>query len=212
MRTGKGEDMVKIIGICGSPRKKSAYTALAAALEAAKETGDVEIELIELRARKMNFCIHCNKCIREEATTCTVYEDDMTPLYEKLYQADGMIIASPVYEMNITAQLATFFNRFRPTWNIIKKDPEFFSHKVGSAIAVGGTRSGGQESTINAILGFYHTQGIIVCNGGAGIYAGASLWNQGDGTREMEDAIGIANAKEIGQKTAALTKRIKGRV
>ena len=151
--------MVKIIGICGSPRRKSSYAALREALDGALETGDVEVELIELRARKLNFCIHCNKCLREDAVRCTVYEDDMTPLYEKVYQADGMIIASPVYEMNITAQLAAFFNRFRPTWNIIKKDPTFFNRKVGAAIAVGGTRNGGQEGALNAILGFYHTQG-----------------------------------------------------
>ena len=153
--------MVKIIGICGSPRRKSSYAALREALDGALETGDVEVELIELRARKLNFCIHCNKCLREDAVRCTVYEDDMTPLYEKVYQADGMIIASPVYEMNITAQLAAFFNRFRPTWNIIKKDPTFFNRKVGAAIAVGGTRNGGQEGALNAILGFYHTQGMV---------------------------------------------------
>ncbi len=148
--------MVKIIGICGSPRRKSSYAALREALDGALETGDVEVELIELRARKLNFCIHCNKCLREDAVRCTVYEDDMTPLYEKVYQADGMIIASPVYEMNITAQLAAFFNRFRPTWNIIKKDPTFFNRKVGAAIAVGGTRNGGQEGALNAILGIFH--------------------------------------------------------
>jgi len=193
--------MVKIIGICGSPRRKSSYAALREALDGALETGDVEVELIELRARKLNFCIHCNKCLREDAVRCTVYEDDMTPLYEKVYQADGMIIASPVYEMNITAQLAAFFNRFRPTWNIIKKDPTFFNRKVGAAIAVGGTRNGGQEGALNAILGFYHTQGM-------GTYAGASLWNPGDGSGEMDDPEGLKRARALGAKMADLTKRL----
>ena len=191
--------MVKIIGICGSPRRKSSYAALREALDGALETGDVEVELIELRARKLNFCIHCNKCLREDAVRCTVYEDDMTPLYEKVYQADGMIIASPVYEMNIT---------FRPTWNIIKKDPTFFNRKVGAAIAVGGTRNGGQEGALNAILGFYHTQGMVVCNGGAGTYAGASLWNPGDGSGEMDDPEGLKRARALGAKMADLTKRL----
>lgn len=200
--------MVKIIGICGSPRRKSSYKALQAALEGACATGNVEVEVIELRARKLNFCIHCNKCLRDEAVQCTVYEDDMTPLYEKVYNADGLIIASPVYEMNITAQLAAFFNRFRPTWNIIKKDPAFFNRKVGAAIAVGGTRNGGQEMALNAILGFYHTQGMVVCNGGAGTYAGASLWNPGDGSEEMSDPAGIEKARALGAKMAVLTKQL----
>ena len=92
----------------------------------ALETGDVEVELIELRARKLNFCIHCNKCLREDAVRCTVYEDDMTPLYEKVYQADGMIIASPVYEMNITAQLAAFFQPVPPYLEYYKKGSHIF--------------------------------------------------------------------------------------
>lgn len=200
--------MYKIIGICGSPRKKSSYEALAAALAAANETGEVETELVELRGRKMNFCIHCNKCIRDDSAECTVYQDDMTELYDKVYQADGIIIASPVYEMNITAQLATFFNRFRPTWNIIKNDPTFFSNKVGAAIVVGGTRNGGQEMTINAIHGFFHTQGIVVCNGGPGVYAGASLWNPGDGSKTMDDPAGIENARAVGTRLAQLTKKV----
>lgn len=203
--------MYKIIGVCGSPRRKSSYKALLTALASAEATVDVEVELIELRARKISFCIHCNKCIRDNAPRCTVYDDDMTELYDKVYEADGMIISSPVYEMNITAQLATFFNRFRPTWNIIKNNPDFFSNKVGAAIAVGGTRNGGQEMAINAIHGFYHTQGIVVCNGGPGVYAGASLWNMGDGSGAFDDTLGIENAKVIGKRLAELTKKVAGK-
>ena len=200
--------MYRILGICGSPRKKSSYTALKAALEAAEATGEIETELIELRGRKLNFCIHCNKCVREHDTKCPVYDDGMTELYEKVYQCDGMIVASPVYEMNITAQLATFFNRFRPTWTMLEKDPYFFSRKVGAAIAVGGARNGGQEQAINAIMGFYHTQGFTICNGGVGIYAGASLWNPGDGAGEMVDEEGMEKARAVGRKLAMTTKLV----
>ena len=65
--------MIKVVGVCGSPRKKSMYTALQAALDAAKATGnDVEVELIELRGRKINCCIHCNKCLRDGSDRCSV--------------------------------------------------------------------------------------------------------------------------------------------
>ena len=136
--------MVKILGICGSPRRKSCYKALETALEAAKNAEEgVEVELVELRAKKMNFCIHCNKCLRDKSDRCTVFKDDMTELYDKFYEADGVIIASPVYEMNITAQLCTFFDRFRSAWLKGVEDPDFFAHKVGAGITVGGTRNGG---------------------------------------------------------------------
>lgn len=81
---------------------------------------------MELRAKKMNFCIHCNKCLRDKSDRCTVFKDDMTELYDKFYEADGVIIASPVYEMNITAQLCTFFDRFRSAWLKGVEDPDFF--------------------------------------------------------------------------------------
>ena len=201
--------MVKILGICGSPSRKSSYTALQAALEAAKAQGDVEVELVELRARNMKPCVHCNKCLRDESDRCTVFNDDMTELYDKFYEADGVIIASPVYEMSVTAQLSTFFSRFRSAWMISVKDPYFFTKKVGSAIVVGGTRNGGQEFALQTIVNFYNTQGITVCNGGSGIYAGTALWNPGDGSGQMNDEWGMENARALGKKTAIMAKIMK---
>lgn len=202
--------MVKIIGICGSPRRKSSYKAMEAALAAAKAQGDVEVELIELRARKMNPCFHCNKCLRDEADRCTVFQDDMTELYDKFYEADGIIIMSPVYDMNITPQLSTFFSRFRSAWRISARDKYFFMKKVGAAMAVGGTRNGGQEAVINCIMNFYNTHGITICNGGGEVYAGAACWSPGDGSTEMHDEIGMKNAATLGEKVAVMAKIMKG--
>lgn len=200
--------MTKILGICGSPRKKSSYTALAAALTAAEEVGGVEVEMIELRAKNIKPCIHCNKCLREKSDRCMVYQDDMTPLYDKFYGADGLIIISPVYDMNFTPQLAAFFSRFRSAWSIGAEKPYFFMKKVGAAMSVGGTRNGGQEAVIQSIHNFYHTQGITICNGGGSVYAGAALWNPGDGSTEMDDPVGIDNAKTLGMKAAMLAKEL----
>lgn len=202
-------EKVKILGICASPRRKSSYRALKAALDAAERQGDVQVELVELRARKMNCCIHCNKCLRDESDRCTVYQDDMTELYDKFYNADGVIIASPVYEMNITAQLSTFFSRFRSAWMISVKDTYFFMKKIGASIAVGGTRNGGQEATVTTINNFYNTQGMTVCSGGSGVYAGVCLWNPGDGSGEMEDPEGMKNAETLGEKVAVMAKIMK---
>ncbi len=202
--------MLKILGICGSPRKKATYTAMQAALKAAEEEGGVETELIELRARKLNFCIHCNKCLKENARTCSVFDDDMTPLYEKVYECDALLVGSPVYEMNITAQLATFFDRFRPTWVMLEKDPYFFTRKVGAGLVVGGTRHGGQEAAMNAIFGFYHTQGFTICNGVGAGYPGACLWAPGDGGTPMDDEYGMETARGLGKKLAYTAKLMNG--
>lgn len=202
--------MIKILGICGSPRRRSAYSALMAALEAAKNSGEeVETELVELRQKQINFCVHCNACLRKNADSCTIYKDDMTPLYEKFYEADGIIIASPVYEMNITAQTAAFMDRFRSAWIKGVEDPEFFIRKVGAGITVGGTRNGGQEMAMNAINNFFITQGMTLCPVGNGMYSGAMLWNAGDGTTIMDDPTGMENAKVLGKKVAIMARVMK---
>lgn len=198
--------MAKILGICGSPRKKESYAALEAALSAAAAHEGVETELVSLRAKKINPCIHCNKCLKDNADRCTVYHDDMDELYDKFYKADGIIIASPVYDMNITPQLAAFFSRFRSAWKLSVQDPHFFMNKVGAAISVGGTRNGGQEGVIHSIHNFYSAHGITICCGGGEIYAGAALWNPGDGSDTMDDPQGMQNAKDLGSKLAIITK------
>ncbi len=204
--------MVKILGVSGSPRKAATEYALMQALEAAEEVKGIQTQLISLRNRKIGFCIHCDRCIREETSYCVIHaDDDMHELYEPFYEADAYIIGSPVYDMGVTGQLATFFNRFRSTWNYVKEKPGHFSNKVGSAIAVGGTRNGGQETTINVILGFYYTMGIMVVSGGMGIYHGASVWSKDKkALGAQEDEIGMKNVRTIGRKVAEAANLVKG--
>jgi len=196
--------MVKILGISGSPRKAATEYTLGRALSAAEKIEGVETELVTLRGRKLGFCIHCDRCVREGTTYCLVHpDDDMNELYDTFYNADGYIIASPVYEMNLTGQLATFLNRFRPTYTLLKENPDYFRYKVGGAIAVGGTRNGGQEQTIHAIQGFYHTQGMMVINGGLGVYAGVSVWSQDRKAKGAEeDEFAMGNAEMLGRRVA----------
>jgi len=197
---------VKILGICGSPRKAASEYALTQALEAAAGVGGVggvETDMIELRGKTINFCIHCDKCLRDGADRCTLHHDDMSDFYDRFYFADGYIVSSPVYDMAIPGQLVTFFNRFRANYTLLKANPDYFMRKAGGAIAVGGTRNGGQESAIKVIHDFYNTMGMTVVNGSMAGYAGASIWSR-DRKAEgaAEDEFGIANARALGHKVA----------
>lgn len=203
--------MVKILGICGSPRKAASEYALMQALEAVAEVEGTEVDVMTLRAKTINFCIHCDKCIRDGADRCTLHSDDMSALYDRFYAADGYIVASPVYDMALPGQLVTFFNRFRATYTILKDRPDYFLRKVGGAIAVGGTRNGGQESAIKVIHDFYHTMGMTVVNGSMAGYAGASVWSQ-DRKAEgaAQDEFGMKNVRTLGTKVARTALLIAG--
>ena len=111
--------------------------------------------------------------------------------------------------MNITAQLCTFFDRFRSAWLKGVQDPDFFAHKVGAGITVGGTRNGGQESTMSSITNFFLTQGMTVCTGGSGMYSGPMLWNPGDGSTPIDDPDGFKNCEILGRKMAKMARIMK---
>ena len=202
--------MVKIIGVCGSPRKQASYYALGQALEAAKAEGDVEVELISLQGKKFSPCIACNKCIRDDSPICTLYKDDITDILPKILEADGLILASPVYEMCPTPQMSGFLSRFRGGWVVLSKNPDLFARKVGGCIAVGGTRNGGQEHTIKSLMGWFHTNGWTTANGGLCMYEGAAVWSQDKGAEgAAADEEGMIRCRRLGQKVARLAKALK---
>ncbi len=196
--------MAKIIGISGSTRKNATDYALQEALKAAAEIDGIETEFFSVRGKTIHPCIHCDRCIKENYMGCLVYkDDDMDEIYHRCLEADGLIVASPVFEMGISPQLSAFFSRFRSMYNVLKKDPEAYGKVVGGAIAAGGTRNGGQEMTIACIHNFYHTQGCVVTGGALGVYAGASVWTQDNRKfNDDVDPIGCENARKLGRKVA----------
>ena len=152
----------------------------------------------------------CNACVRKGVTHCVVYSDDMGTWNEDFFKYDGILIGTPVYEMGITPQLCGFLSRFRSEYLNHRDNPDLRLYMPGAALAVGGTRNGGQECAFNTILGFYHTQGMPVVNGGLGVYAGAAVWSQ-DRMAEgaAEDEKGMENAHAIGRRLALTAKALK---
>jgi multimeric flavodoxin WrbA len=101
---------MKIIGICGSPRKGNTEILLKGALKAAKEKG-AETELILLREKKIELCDGCQIC--ETTGKCHIL-DDMQEIYSILLKADGIIFGSPVFWNNVTPHMKNFIDRMNP--------------------------------------------------------------------------------------------------
>jgi len=165
--------MVKILGISGSPRKASTDYVLHKALEAAEEIPGIETEFWGVRGKKINFCTHCDRCIREK-TLCYI-DDDVKILIDKILEADGFIIASPVYDMGITAQLTAIINRTRPFYMV---KPGVLKNKVAGAITVGGSRHGGQETALQILNNWFLMSELLATGGLSGCYNGGTVWSQ----------------------------------
>lgn len=186
---------MKLLGISGSYRSGTTEYYLGEALQAAREENEqLETELLQLRKFTIEDCNHCNYCVRKKANCCI--RDDMDVLMEKFVQADGYLLASPVYTYNPTPLILRFFNRMRPLRNIY--DDVLFGH-IGGAMAVGGTRNGGQEATVNALINCLLSRNIAVVGGSAGNYTGGTIWvdNNGPGGAD-QDEMGLRSSRDMG--------------
>lgn len=147
----------RILGISGSPRKANTETLVEEALKAAREVGPIETELISLADMEINPCDGCNKCYGYSKGAswdrlCYKYDDDVTAIYKKIRDADGIIVGSPVYTGDITARLKALMERgacfchysASPVAGSIR-------NKVVGGVVVAFERRGGQESALQSI-------------------------------------------------------------
>jgi multimeric flavodoxin WrbA len=146
---------MKITGISGSPNiAGNNEKIIEMALDIANEQG-YKTDKIFLSKLKISPCDDCGAC--RKGKICPI-DDDMAQIYEKLEASDAIIVSSPVYFGSVTAQIKALFDRSI----LLRRNGFLLKGKVGGAIAVGGSRNGGQEFTINAIHSWMHIHGMIV--------------------------------------------------
>lgn len=104
---------MNVIAINGSPRKnKNTATLLTKALEGASSCG-AETELIHLYDKNYKGCVSCFACKLKNGKSygkCAL-RDDLTPILEKVSNADAIILGSPIYLHSITSAMRGFLER-----------------------------------------------------------------------------------------------------
>ena len=189
--------MVKVIGIIGSPKKDGNTSYLVeTALKSAKSAG-ADTDIINLGSLNIEPCVACDIC--KATGECAIY-DDMREILEIMMESDGMIIGSPVYFGSVTSQLKILIDRSRPLRGSFR-----LKNKVCGAIAVGGSRNGGQESTISVIHDFLLIHDAIIVGDGA---PKAHYGGTGVGDTKM-DEIGIETSKNLGKRVTELVMRLE---
>jgi multimeric flavodoxin WrbA len=192
-----------IIGICGSPRKMATEHVLAQALQMLEERG-LQTRLFTVRGKSISPCRHCDYCLKN--AECIV-KDDMYQLYPLLREAQGLVLATPVYNGGISAQIKAVMDRTRAT---MAADPRALLRKPGMAIAVGGDRMGGQELAVQQIITFYILNGMIPVSGGFfGSNLGATFWSQDTLEGVEKDEEGFRSLRKTVKKFVELLQWIE---
>jgi multimeric flavodoxin WrbA len=175
------------------------------ALRYAEERYGVGTESIDLHNKELNFCIHCDHCLKKKGC---VHKDFMTEVYPKLENADGWIMGSPVYHGHMSGQLKTFLDRLRAS---LARDPNIFNNKIGAGIASGGDRNGGQEPTLQSMIDFYIINSMIPVGGGVfGANLGSALWSRDKGAEGTEaDAEGLRSIQKVIDRMVQAVKLVR---
>ncbi|MDY6862773.1 MAG: flavodoxin family protein [Thermodesulfobacteriota bacterium] len=174
---------MKVLGILGSPRGRSGNTGqlLDRLIYKVKELG-VEAELIVLKDLTINYCVGCDEC--RKVGNCK-QKDDFLEVKEKILSADGIVMGSPVYAFQVTAQMKTLIDRLCSIGHYLP-----FQGKYGASVAVAG--GVGEEDVIKYLNTFLHRFGAFVVGD-----MGAKAIDPG----EFRDAAGaFKEASALGQE------------
>lgn len=185
---------MKIIGIVASPRKEGNTEILTNIALAEIQKEGIEAELVSLSDKEIKPCDACGSC--RKTNKCHI-QDDFEPIYRKMVEAEGFILATPVYFGAAAPQMSSFISRCY----FYRGEKRPFENKVGGPIVV--ARRAGQNFTYAQLLFFYMINGMIV--------PGSTYWNIAFGREKGEvikDEEGVRTIQNFGKKLAWLTKKL----
>ncbi len=183
---------MKVLLINGSPNARGCtYTALSEVAKTLEESG-VQTEIIQVGHLNIRGCIACGKC---SALGKCVFDDKVNEVAEKLKDADGLVVGSPVYYASANGTLTAFLDRL------------FFSQRADLRMKVGAcvvsARRGGCSSTFDQLNKYFTISDMPV--------AASQYWNSVHGfTAEdvRRDLEGMQVMRALGRNMAFLIKGI----
>ena len=192
MRVENGK---RILVLLGSPRKKGNSTTLAKQIVKGAESAGAEVETIYLNGLKIKPCQGCYGCKKKDSKGCVV-KDDMQPLYPKIVAADALVIATPVYWFNMTAQTKIFMDRCYGLFDASFTVNPLLKKRIGIAMSYGDTDPF-NSGCVNALRSFQD----------AFTYVGAKIDGMVYGSAEepgeiSSNAVVMQQAEDLGRKIA----------
>jgi multimeric flavodoxin WrbA len=188
---------MKVIAFNGSPRKDGNTTLLINKVFNELEREGMETEMVQLSAKEIHGCIACYKCVENKDQRCAVKDDAANEYIEQMTLAQGIILGSPVYFMDVTPEMKALIDR---TGFVSRANGGMYRNKVGAAV-VALRRAGGMHA-IDSMNHFLLSQDIVI--------AGRVLGIGRDKGEVEKDEEGIQHAKSLGQRMGWLLRKLYG--
>lgn len=188
---------MKVFAINSSARKDGNTAILInRVLEELNKAG-IETEMIQLAGQVMEPCKACWACGGQG--NCVHRKDNFRDIFDKMKEADGILLGSPVYSANISANMQALLERAAVVCDM---NPGLLAHKVGAAVTA--ARRGGALNAVDAMHHFFLNHEMFV--------VGSTYWNMAYGQLPGDvekDAEGLANMENLGKNMAFLLKALR---
>ena len=174
---------MKVLMLNGSPRSNGNTAIALREMEAVFREAGVETEIVQVGNKAIRGCIACGRCY--ETGRC-VFEDAVNELAPKLEEADGLVIASPVYYASANATLIACLDRLFYSTHFDK------TMKIGASVVC--ARRGGCSATFDELNKYFTISNMPI--------ASSQYWNSIHGRTQGE-----AEMDEEGKQTMRVLAR-----
>jgi len=189
---------MKVIAFNGSARKDGNTAILINTVLQELQKEGIETELIQLAGQKIRGCRACYQCRKNKDKHCSVTNDILNDCIDKMLEADGMILGSPVYFTDVTTEMKALIDR---AGFVARGNDHMFKRKAGAAVVA--VRRAGSLHTFDTINHFFTISQMII--------PGSNYWNMGIGGKigDVEsDEEGLKIMQVLGQNMAWLLQNI----
>ncbi len=138
---------MKTIILNGSPRKNWNTAMMLKEAQKGAESAGAETEYIDLYDLTYTGCRSCLACKRKDAERCRCFwKDDLSPVIDRIFAADALIVGSPIYLGDITSQVRGLIERMHFCALSYDDYSNYFTGRVDAGIIL----------TMNAPMAFYN--------------------------------------------------------
>jgi multimeric flavodoxin WrbA len=183
---------MKVVAFNGSPRPNGNTATLMKLALAELEKAGIETELVQVGSRPIHGCSACYKCKEKHDQRCIFNDDPVNEYIAKMVEADGIILGSPTYFADISAQMKAFIDR---TGVVVRANGNLLRRKVGAGVVA--VRRGGSIHAFSSLNYYFLIAEMIV--------PGSTYWNLGiggDPGEVLEDEEGIKTMRQLGENMA----------
>ena len=183
---------MKVLMINGSPRKEGNTSIALQEMEKIFQAEGIEVETVSIGGKDIRGCIACGQC---HAKGKCVFDDIVNELAPKFQEADGLVIASPVYYASANATLIACLDRLFHSTSFDK------TMKVGASVAC--ARRGGCSATFDELNKYFTISGMPV--------ASSQYWNSIHGRTPGEaeqDGEGLQTMRTLARNMTFLMRSI----